>query len=252
MNRALISVVIPAFNRAEFLFAAMQSLRRQNTRDMEILLIDDGSTDSLEDVARQYARELRYIRQKHRGQSAARNHGIGEASGEFIAFLDIDDTWAPQQLPRLLDALQLGPEIGIAQGLMCQVIQTPQGSWQSAPYRMPYLGSCLFRRWVFDKCGRFDETMAFGEDYDFLFRCWENDVPKVHIDSVSLLYRRHSGNLTTGKNHAAHVLVIKRRIERIRAGLIDPLAPRRAPFQSYIGDLSGMTDQDWQAARWIN
>jgi glycosyltransferase involved in cell wall biosynthesis len=216
-------------------------------------LVDDGSTDCLESLARQYAGELRYIHQEHAGQSAARNRGLREATGEYITFLDIDDLWAPCQLTGLFHALRSHDGAGIAQGLMRQVIETPDGtSCQSAAYRMPYLGSCLFRRWVFDKCGRFDETMPFGEDYDFLFRCWESDVPKVHVDSVSLLYRRHPGNLTIGKNHPAHLLVLKRRIERIKAGFVDPAAPRQAPFQTYIGDVTGIKPGEWGVAAWIN
>lgn len=249
MNYPTISVIIPAFNRADFLPSALQTVRDQNITDLEVVLVDDGSDDGLESAARQHA--LRYIRQVHAGQSAARNRGVREAAGEFITFLDIDDLWMPGQLTHLLDALRSHAGAGIAQGLMRQVMEASDGSqYQSAPYRMPYLGSCLFRRWVFDNCGLFDETMAVGEDYDFLFRCWENDVEKVHVDNVSLLYRRHPGNISAGTNDRAHLLVLKRRMERVRAGVIDPDALRRVPFQSYIGDLSAVTSGSGQVMLW--
>ena len=243
MTRPMVSVIIPAYNRAGFLAAALESINAQGLAELEVLLIDDGSTDELESlVQRSYSDSVRYFRQEHRGVSAARNRGILESRAEFIAFLDIDDAWPTGQLPVQLEALCSYPEAGIAQGLMRHVIESSEGApFQSAPYRMPYLGSCLFRRWVFEQCGLFDESMECGEDYDFFFRCWERDVPKVHVENVSLLYRRHSGNLTAGKNGYAHLLVLKRRIERIKAGLVDPDSPRQSLFQTYIGDLTALT-----------
>lgn len=253
MDRASISVIVPAYNGARFLSRALLAIRDQEIPGVEVILVDDGSTDDLECLARDNANEIRYVRQEHAGQSSARNRGMRESAGEFVAFLDIDDLWVPRQLPRLVHALQVQSHAGIAQGLMRQVVEGSDGVlFETAPYRMPYLGTCLFRRWVFDKCGLFDETMAFGEDYDFLFRCWENDVPKVHVDAVSLLYRRHPGNLTIGRNSPAHLLVLKRRIERIRGGLIDPAAPRRAAFQAYMGDLSALQGGGLQGETWIN
>ncbi len=235
----LISIVIPAYNGAAFLESALHTVGDQNVPDVEVVLIDDGSTDELGSLARKHSGQARYIRQEHCGPAAARNRGVLESRGEFIAFLDIDDLWTRGQLPRLLQAFQSCPEAGIAQGLMRQVLSAPDGScFQTAAYRLPYLGSCLFRRWVFDQCGLFDERMWQGEDYDFIFRCWENDVPKIDVDNVSLLYRRHPGNVTRGNTNPAHLLVLKRRIERIKSGLVDPAARRRVAFQTYIGDLT--------------
>jgi glycosyltransferase involved in cell wall biosynthesis len=253
MGSASISVIVPAYNGARFLSTALRSIREQEMPGMEVILVDDGSTDDPEFIAKEHANEIRYVRQEHSGQSSARNRGIRESSGEFIAFLDIDDLWMPRQLHHLMQVLQGQPDAGIAQGLMRQVVENSGGVlFETAPYRMPYLGTCLFRRWVFDLCGLFDETMAFGEDYDLLFRCWEQDVLKVHVDAVSLLYRRHSRNLTIGRNNHAHLLVLKRRIERIKGGFIDPAAPRRAPFQAYIGDLRTLEARKGLGGTWIN
>ena len=79
--------------------------------------------------------------------------------------------------------------------------------------------------------------MQMGEDYDFMFRCWENDVPKRDVDEVSLFYRRHEGNMTRGKNRRANLAVLLHRIQRIRSGAIDPAVPRRFVFEAYIGDI---------------
>jgi glycosyltransferase involved in cell wall biosynthesis len=232
----MISITIPAHNGAEFLDSALASIDAQQFADREVLLVDDGSSDELKPPA-----SVRYFRQPRRGPSAARNRGIRESRGEFLAFLDIDDMWACGHLSRLHAALIAHPEAGIAQGRMRQLC----GDRISGAYRMPYIGSCVFRREVFGVCGGFDETMTLGEDYDLMFRCWEKDIVKVHVDEVSLIYRRHAGNTSRGNNTRSHVMVLRQRVERIRAGLVDPSQKRRVQFQEYIGDTEGASQ--WTA-----
>jgi glycosyltransferase involved in cell wall biosynthesis len=236
-----ISVIIPVRNGAGFVASALGTIAAQRQPNLEVLLIDDGSTDDLaERLAEHQARcpdYVRCLRQEPLGQASARNHGIRKAKGDLIAFLDIDDLWSENHLTTLSRALEEDAEAGIAQGMMRQFWSASDGKcYGTALYRMPYLGSCLFRRSVFNLCGLFDERMPFGEDYDFMFRCWENDVVKVNIPKLSLLYRRHARNMSRGRNRTAHLLVLKRRIERIKAGIINPAFPRRFVFQDYIGD----------------
>jgi len=236
----MISIVIPAHNGVEFLDSALASIVAQQFADLEVLLVDDGSVEELKPPA-----FVRYFRQPHRGASSARNRGIRESNGEFLAFLDIDDFWAPGHLSRLHAALVAHPSAGIAQGGMRQLC----GERISGAYRMPYIGSCLFRREVFEVCGGFDETMTLGEDHDLLYRCWEKDIVKVHFDEVSLIYRRHGGNISLGNNLRSHLIVLKRRMERIRSGLVDPATERRFPFQEYIGHTEGASQWTvWSAS----
>jgi glycosyltransferase involved in cell wall biosynthesis len=236
----MISITIPAYNGAKFLDSALASIAAQQFADREVLVVDDGSTDELKPPS-----FVRYLRQPHRGASAARNRGIREARGELLAFLDIDDLWTSGHLSRLHAALMAHPEAGIAQGRMRQLY----GDRISGPYRMPYIGSCLFRRGVFDVCGGFDETMTLGEDYDLMFRCWEKDIIKVDVDEVSLIYRRHAGNSSRGKNTRSHVMVLRQRVQRIRAGLVDPSQKRRVQFQEYIGETEGASQWTiWSAS----
>lgn len=233
----MISVVIPAHDGARFLDSALRSVARQAEPDLEILVVDDGSRD---DLVERCPPEVRTLRQPRRGPAAARNRGIRESKGELLAFLDVDDQWTDGHLERLRAALARAPEAGIAQGRMRQFAEGPEGRrGHSGAYRMPYLGSCLFRRWVFEVCGLFDESLELGEDYDLLFRCWERDVPKRDVEEVSLLYRRHPGNTTRGRYARSHLLVLKRRMERIRTGRVDPREPRRVPFDAYIGETGG-------------
>jgi glycosyltransferase involved in cell wall biosynthesis len=242
----LISVVIPVRNGAPFLPSAMDSVLAQGYRRLEVLLVDDGSTDDLPGRIEPYREVLRYIRQEPRGQSAARNRGICESAGGLIAFLDIDDLWAHSHVRTLLGALQDNPGAGIAQGMMRQFWTTQDGRcYRTVPYRMPYLGSCLFHRAVFLACGLFDETMSYGEDHDFFYRCWEHDIVKVNVDTLSLLYRRHARNMTHG-HYREQVLVLQRRIERIRRGDVDPAAERRQRFQQYIGEPTPLSRLSYQ------
>ena len=230
----MLSVIIPVYNGAEFLDSALESIRVQDFSNLEILLIDDGSTDGLEPPEK-----VRYFRQGRRGPAAARNHGIRESRGDVLAFLDIDDLWEPGHLSRLTGALEAHPEAGIAQGRIRQL----QGDRISDPYRMPYVGSCVFRRDVFTVCGGFDETMLLGEDHDLMYRCWEKDIVKIPVEQVSLIYRRHPGNTSRGKNLKSHLMVMKRRIDRIRSGVLRAEEPRRFEFRDYIGNVEG-------ASRW--
>jgi glycosyltransferase involved in cell wall biosynthesis len=242
----LISVILPVFNGQRFLEEALGSVRDQAHENLEVLLIDDGSTDPPV-IPEKFTLPIRCIRQNHRGQAAARNRGIREARGEVLAFLDVDDRWTAGHLDRLQSALTRHPDAGIAQGRMRHFTIEDDGTeYRSGPYRMPYMGASLVRRWVFDRCGVFDESMTFGEDYDWMFRCWEQEVPKCVVEEVSLMYRRHPGNMTSGKATESHMPILKRRIERIRSGVVDPSRPHSVRFQDYIGE----TEKALQWTRW--
>jgi glycosyltransferase involved in cell wall biosynthesis len=236
----MISIIIPAHNGTEFLASALASIESQQFPDKEIVVVDDGSSESL--MPPDY---VRCFRQHQQGPAAARNRGIRESRGEFLAFLDIDDLWEPGHLNRLHGALLARPEAGLAQGRMRQLC----GSRITAAYRMPYIGSCLFRREVIEALGGFDESLTLGEDHDLMYRCWERDVEKIHLDEVSLIYRRHAGNTSRGKNLRSHLMVLQRRVERIRTGVFDPTEPRRFLFREYIGDTRGANEWTvWSAS----
>ncbi len=234
-----ISVIVPVWNAGKLVDQALASIGEQRVDGVEIILVDDGSTDGFAGRP-----QCRCLSQPNRGPAAARNHGLREARGSLIAFLDADDLWTPGHLRRLTAALREHPEAGIAQGRMQQFAVRDDGSeYRSGPYRMPYLGTCLFRASVFRDCGVFDESMRFGEDYDFLFRCWEQNVGKLHVEEVSLLYRRHAGNMTGADHAGAHMTVLKRRLDRLRSGQTSAARVPGVVFQQYIGEVS-------EAAQW--
>jgi glycosyltransferase involved in cell wall biosynthesis len=234
-----IAVIIPVRNGMPWLEETLSSVRSQN-REVELAVVDDGSTDSTRD----YLRSLNgfcthFLELDGRGPSAARNAGIRATNSEFVAFLDADDLWPAGTLDVLAQALAEHPECGIAQGLIQNFRIGPEGLKDvfTAPYRFLNLGACLWRRSVFETVGMLDEGLLLCEDLDLLMRCWEKDVRKTEVNAVVLLYRRHPGNMTHGLSGAGFgtVKAYKRRIDRIRSGQYDPATTRHCDPNDYLG-----------------
>jgi len=107
-----ISVIIPAYNHARYLAEAIDSVLAQTYAPLEIIVVDDGSTDGTPAVAASYGDRIRYIRQENAGVGAARNNGIAAARGEYLAFLDSDDIWLPEKLEREIALFDADPQLG--------------------------------------------------------------------------------------------------------------------------------------------
>src|SRR5271170_4573943 len=105
MAAPLISVVIPAYNAAAYLGAAVESVLAESTGNIEVVVVDDGSTDNTSGVASEYSSRIRYIRQANKGIAGARNRGIAESCGTLVGLLDADDTWLPGKVAKQLSAL---------------------------------------------------------------------------------------------------------------------------------------------------
>lgn len=247
--RSRIAVVSPALNAAPFYPAWLRSIEAQEYDNLEVLLVDDGSSDGLFSLTQTAPAFLRYLSQDHRGPSAARNLAIRGSQADYIAFLDLDDRWARGHLIRLASALDNDPAAGIAQGLIRKFLASSTGElyYCSHPYRFVNLGAALFRRSVFDQCGLFDESLRFGEDFDLIIRCWEQGVRKIEVPEVSLLYHRHDGNMTNGKSTVdlGAVQVYKRRLDRMRTKRVDlsVVEARGISFPDYIGRTVGPFDE---------
>src|SRR5829696_1229138 len=179
-----VSVVIPCYNQARFLGEAIRSVLCQGYTDLEIIVVDDGSKDSTEEIASGYTKadtRVRVIRQENRGLAAARNRGLSEAGGEYVVFLDSDDRLVSEALEVGVRELEAHPGCAFVSGI-CRKI-TADGSivpgWEQFRVRDdPYLEllrSCpvyvpavMYRRSVFDAVGDFDTSYKAAEDYDLL------------------------------------------------------------------------------------
>jgi len=110
---AKISIIIPTYNSAQYICEAIESVLNQTYKDFEIIVVDDGSTDNTKEVIKPYLNKMKYIYQQNSGPSAARNRGIQEAKGEYIAFLDADDIWLPQKLELQIKFMEKEKEVGL-------------------------------------------------------------------------------------------------------------------------------------------
>lgn len=196
----MISTIIPTFNGASFLAEAIASIRANQCRDLEIIVVDDGSTDETVSVA--HAMDVYVIEQPHRGRPAyGRNVGLGAARGEFIAFLDQDDLWAPDKVTRQMERFVQDDSLQVVWGKTQRMELSRQGAFApvDAPLGYRLLSAALFRRRVFDIVGTFDESMRyFGDDTDWFLRAREQSVPMTMLDDLTLYWRIH----TTNASHA--------------------------------------------------
>jgi glycosyltransferase involved in cell wall biosynthesis len=220
----LVSVVIPVFNGERFLREAVQSVIDQDYAPLEIIIVDDGSTDGTATVAKSLPETVRYLHQTNHGPAAARNRGIEQARGDLIAFADADDLWPAHKLELQLPYLIKDARVDIVLGRIQQVrlSETVDGQTQSQEFADPAfsvnLGSAVIRKSVFERVGLFDETMRYSEDVDWFMRAREGGATIVTIDAVTLLYRHHEQNMTRGKSASElNVLqALKRSLDRRR------------------------------------
>jgi glycosyltransferase involved in cell wall biosynthesis len=234
----LVSVVVPIYNGEPFMVQALQSVIVQDYRPLEIIVVDDGSTDGTAQSVRTISDSsdvpLRYVFQDNRGPAAARNRGVEIAHGEIIAFQDADDVWADHKLATQVNLLAEHPAASVVLGYTRVVRSTDEGGLEQCPGKggMPglvtVLQAALFRRSIFERVGLLDESLLRGEDVDWYLRALEQKTQMVVHADVVLLYRRHAANLTRDNDHVSLLLALKRSLSRRRdrTGEGAELAPR--------------------------
>jgi glycosyltransferase involved in cell wall biosynthesis len=183
MAQPWVSVVIPTFNRARWVGEAIQSVLEQGYPQLELIVVDDGSDDQTQDVARGFGTALTYVWQAHQGVSTARNRGVEVSHGELLAFLDSDDLWQPGKVAAQVSLFQQQPqvqacytdEIWIRRGVRVNPkrIHQKHAGWlflQSLPRCIISPSSIMLRRGLWDRLGGFDEHLPACEDYDLWLR----------------------------------------------------------------------------------
>jgi len=218
----LISVVIPVHNGARFIADAVGSVLAQEYEAMELIVVDDGSTDGLDAAIADLPVTVKYHRQPRQGPAAARNSGIALARGEVLAFLDVDDLWPTGVLKELVTVmLDDGSDVvtGWAQLALYDDTTgttTPVGVPQATfPY---YIGAAMYRRSVFDDVGLFDTDLQYAEDTDWFRRLQESDRVLQRVPLTTLVVRRHGANMTGGKStvELGVVRALKKSLDRRR------------------------------------
>ncbi len=244
MPQPLVSAIIPTFNRAAWVDEAIESVLAQDYPHIELIVVDDGSTDTTPRIVQSYQAAVTFIRQPRRGVSAARNHGVAASQGELIAFLDSDDLWLPDKIATQVALFQQRPElqacytdeIWIRRGVRVNPkhIHRKYSGWifqQSLPRCTISPSSIMLRRSLWDRLGGFDERLPACEDYDLWLRL-TSSTP-VYLISRQLIVKRggHSDQLS----HSMPVLDIYRIIalEKILAAPLT-LAQRQAVLEHLV------------------
>jgi glycosyltransferase involved in cell wall biosynthesis len=235
MKAELISVIVPAYNRERYIRAALESIYAQDYRPIEVVVVDDGSTDGTASVVRSYP-EVNYIYQENQGPVVARNTGLARCTGELIAFLDADDYWPASKLRIQSDYLKTHPEVGCVIGKSRNFLQEGMElpRWISEDMMTEdgggwTLGSSLAHRWVFERIGHLNVSFPYGDDLEWCMRIREADIPLSFVSEVLLHRRVHESNISENQNALARdrVRIVKAYMDRRRGRAAKPiLAPR--------------------------
>jgi glycosyltransferase involved in cell wall biosynthesis len=240
MSLPLVSVVIPVYNGELFLTEAVDSIRWQNYEPLEIVIVDDGSTDRTVQIIENLGKDIRFISQANQGPGAARNRALEVARGELIAFLDADDQWPRGKLHLQVRYLLDHPEHDLVTGLIRLV--TMPGANNRFRSIVPddtmshiNLGAAVCRRRLFDQVGLFDESFRMSEDQDWFLRVREHKVPIIILEDITLFYRLHDNNMTHDCKPSDYLLtrLFKQSLER-----------RRRQNQGKAQELGGWRERD--------
>jgi glycosyltransferase involved in cell wall biosynthesis len=225
MQTSDISVIIPCYNTERYLADAIESILAQEIQPLEILVIDDGSTDESTAVARRFSDRIRFYQQPNNGAPAARNRGIELSTGSLLAFLDADDLWTPCKLGIQLKTLAEHPELDLVLGKVTQFISPDVDSQNSPTLRaeletMPayLIGAMLIRRKSFIKVGLLNENLQLGEYIDWFNRAKTIGLKYRVLEEVVLERRIHTSNQGIYKrSHMKdYISVLKAALDRKR------------------------------------
>jgi glycosyltransferase involved in cell wall biosynthesis len=223
-NSPVVSVVIPVFNGAMYLSEAIESVLSQACAHLEIIVVDDGSTDDTLAIARSYA-NITSVAQPHRGLPATLNCGVDRARGAYFAFLDADDVWVEGKLTYQLDAFQNHPDIDMVFGLLEEFLSPEISNSLSKNYRIKqgsipgyFKGCLLVKRTSFFRVGYFNTDVAVGEFIEWYKRSLEGGLKSVVVPKVLMRRRVHANNMGTREKSRRkdYVRILKKALDRQR------------------------------------
>ncbi len=211
--RPMVSVVMPLYNTEKYVAAAVRSVLAQTYENLELVVVDDGSSDASIDAVTSVADDrVRIVEQVHGGEAAARNRGLDEARGELVAWLDADDLCLPHRLTTMVDALEsTGAAFAHCDLLFIDEQEVPIGLLQSnqiSPARIlpfllregtPFNNNTLVMRSEILAGSRHDCVIPFGTDTDFIAQ-FAPFHTGVHVPEPLILYRRHPGSITNAQS----------------------------------------------------
>ena len=202
--KPLVSCIVPVFNGERYLAEALDSILAQTWRPVEVIVVDDGSTDGTAHIAAGYGAEVSYIHQANAGPAAARNRGLDAARGEFIAFLDADDLWHKEKLARQMARFEARPELELCLSHLQHFWEPEMKDEEdrlrdhrfSKPLPAYATQAMLARRTLFDAVGRFDPALRIGEDTDWFLRAADRGTVTEMVPDVLTFRRMHGSNIS--------------------------------------------------------
>ena len=227
-DNQLVSVIIPVFNYDRFLGEAIESVLSQTYQHLEVIVVDDGSTDRSGEVAKSFAnRGVRYCHQVNAGIGPARNKGVELARGEFLAFLDADDRWPEEKIERQLRAFESDPSLEMCFGQALQLQNGPQWEAGVKDNKLPEAGmvpgmvpgTMIIKRDAFDRVGKFPGGLKVGEFIDWYARAVELQVRSAVLPDLFLWRRIHDSNQGVRERQSVsdYARVLKAKLDRGRA-----------------------------------
>ncbi len=225
-----VSVIIPTYNHGRFIGEALESVLAQRYQDFEVIVVDDGSTDGTRALVAAYAPRIRYHFQPHAGAASARNTGLRMSSAPYVAFLDSDDTWAPEKLALQVVYLDAHPQFGAV--FTSYLVTDEEGKPLGVePRRFPYTQSpfenlliwpygsmhvAVVRRACLERVGGFDETLAIAEDWDLWLRV-SQQCGLANLDQPLATYRQSAGSTSRGTQRQQAPAMFRRVVDKVFA-----------------------------------
>ena len=217
MNPPIVSIIIPTFNCELYIAETIASVLGQSFKDIELIVVDDGSTDATREIVASFGGPVRLVTQSNAGVCVARNRGIREAAGKYICLMDHDDYWFAHKLARQVGLLERQPETGVVYSSFILWHRNaedgqfpPPASFDLNAYPddidpefsgwiyHQFLLDCwmltstaMFRAGIFEQCGVFDESLPYSEDWDLWLRI-SHSYPFVQLRRPTTLYRQHA------------------------------------------------------------
>lgn len=210
MDTPLVSVVIATYNMANYLPLAVRSALAQTYGNIEVLIIDDGSTDGTAEAVAPFLADprVRYRKQGNGGQALAKNRGIRDSSGEYVAFLDADDLWTPDKLEAQMPLFAASPAVGVVYSAFAYIdekgdrLPVVPGKLHRGRVSAPLLifnfvgfGTAVVKRECFERFGVFNENLRMGIDYDLWLR-FSTQYEFDYVDRQLLYYREWPGQMS--------------------------------------------------------
>jgi len=214
-----VSVILPVYNGEKYIEDALVSVLEQSYKEVDLIVIDDGSVDNTKKICDKYSKNLNYFYIKNSGPAEARNIGLQKAQGEYLSFIDHDDLWAKNKLDVEVAFLEANKEFDACRGMVqCMKLNSINNEFEKAMDASFgfNLGAITIRRLAANKIGLFNKNLVPSEDVDWFMRGNNMGISIEHLKNhISLYYRRHALNITKlADNRSILLQALKQNIKK--------------------------------------